>query len=74
MVMDSTPLTTQAANETEPCHDCAQGARKPRGSSEDRDELEGASDGEVGVDLDDCEDHEEDLDMNAATGALPPTL
>ncbi|CAL5222769.1 g5181 [Coccomyxa viridis] len=42
------------------------GLRKPRGSSEDNDELEGASDGEVGADLDDCEDHEEDLEMTAA--------
>ncbi len=46
--------------------------RKPRGSSEDNDELEGASDGEVGADLDDCEDHEEDLEMTAAAGELPP--
>jgi len=48
-----------------------QGVRKPRGSSEDIDELEGASDGEVGADLDDCEDHEEDLELTAATGGLP---
>ena len=50
---------------------CAQGLRKPRGSSEDNDELEGASDGEVGADLDDCEDHEEDLEMTAAAGEAP---
>ena len=47
-----------------------QGLRKPRGSSEDNAELEGASDGEVGIDLDDCEDHEEDLEMTAAAGVL----
>ena len=46
---------------------CLQGPRKARGSSEDNDELEGASDGEVGADLDDCEDHEEDMEMNDAT-------
>lgn len=48
-----------------------QGLRKPRGSSEDHNELEGASDGEVGIDLDDCEDHEEDLEMTAAAGEQP---
>ena len=48
-----------------------QGLGKLRGSSEDHDELEGASDGEVGIDLDDCEDHEEDLEMTAAAGELP---
>lgn len=47
-----------------------QGVRKPRGSSEDADEVEGASDGEVGVDLDDCEDHEEDLDLADTAGGL----
>ena len=49
------------------CWGFQQGPRKARGSSEDNDELEGASDGEVGVDLDDCEDHEEDMEMNDAT-------
>ena len=47
---------------------CMQGLGKLRGSSEDNAELEGASDGEVGIDLDDCEDHEEDLEMTAAAG------
>lgn len=31
------------------------------GSSEDGNELEGASDGEVGVNLEDCVDHEDEL-------------
>ena len=57
----------KATNEMSAVLGRLQGPRKARGSSEDNDELEGASDGEVGADLDDCEDHEEDMEMNDAT-------
>lgn len=50
-----------------------QGVRKPTGRSEDEDRLEGASDGKMIADLDEC-DHGEDLHMTAAAGVISHVL